>query len=98
MHLNLIFELQRMPELRRDLHPWPANRMNCILPGNGKPQRPEKGVFGHLHIPKEAGEMDDPSHIGLRELNAVGHFEFVRHLLRLCEKWKSLLLPLLQIS
>ena len=86
MDFDLVFEPQRTLEVATHQHARPADppslRGAPELWGpavDGKAEGAEEGMLGHFHVTEVTGEVDDPCHVGVRELDPVGHFELVGH-------------------
>src|SRR5678810_1002749 len=79
MNLDFILETQRAQIIAARRNARPSCCATLFVTMDGEPERTEKCMFRSFHHAKEIGEVNDPRHVGFRELNATRHLELVRH-------------------
>src|SRR5438552_4387643 len=79
MDFDLVLEPQRTLEVAAHAHARPADVKLRGPRVDREAEGAKEGMLGYFHVAEVTGEVDDPRHVGVRELDPVGHLKLEGH-------------------
>jgi hypothetical protein len=71
-NVDQLFKLDCPPVVARRADPRPADFLSFHFRDHAQPEAAKEFVLRLFHVGEEDGEVDDPRHIGIAELDATG--------------------------